>query len=73
MTRKIYNVVKYFCHHQKKKLKNLFEVALQHLFNIFILLNTVFNLKLRLKLKINTKTLTFENLEEISQKNLAFS
>ena len=46
-------------------LKNTFKVALQFLFNVYILLNIVFNLKLNFKLKIDTKMLTFKNLEEI--------
>ena len=49
-------------------LKNTFEVAVQHLFNVVILFNTVFYLKLSFKLKIDPKTCTFKNLEEFSQK-----
>ena len=57
---------KVFCHHQfffliKYKLK----VALQYLFNVFILFNTGFYLKLNLKLKIGPKLCTFKNLEKI--------
>ena len=33
--------------------KNTFKVALQYLFNLFILFNIVFNLKLNFKLKID--------------------
>ena len=46
-------------------LKNTFRVALQFLFNVFILLNIDFNLKLDFKLKIDQKMRTFKNLEEI--------
>ena len=41
-------------------LKNTFKVALQYLFNVFILLNIVFNLKLNFKLKIVQKMNTFK-------------
>ena len=64
MTQKIYHVDKIFCHNQKKiTLKNTFKVALQYLFNVFILSNIVF--KLNFKLKIGPKMFTFKNLEEI--------
>ena len=46
-------------------LKNLFKVVLEYLFNVFILFNTVFYLKLNFKLKIDLKMCTFKNLEEI--------
>ena len=46
-------------------LTNTFEVALQYLFNVFILFNTVFYLKFNFKLKIDPKICTFKNLEEI--------
>ena len=42
-----------------------FKVALQYLYNVFILFNIVFNLKHKFKLKIDPKLRTFENLEEI--------
>ena len=45
----IFAIIKFFL------LKNIFKVALQHLFNNFILLNTVFNLKLNFKLKVDPK------------------
>jgi len=48
-------------------LKNTFKVALQYLSNVVILLKTVFNLKLHFKLKIDQKTCTFKNLEEIQK------
>ena len=41
------------------------KVALQYLFNVFILFNTVFYLEHNLKLKIDPKRCTFKNLEEI--------
>ena len=41
----------------------MFKVALQYLFNVFILFNTVFNFKL----KIYPKMCTFKNLEEIQE------
>ena len=56
----------FFCHHQKIHfLKNTFKVALQYLFNVFILFNIVFNLKLNFILKIDQKMRTFKNLDEI--------
>ena len=45
-----------FCHYH-----------LQYHFNAFVLLKTVFNLKLKFKLKIDPKTSTFKNLEEIQK------
>ena len=42
-------------------------MARQYLFNVFILFNTVFNLKLNFKLKIDPKRCTFKNLEEIKK------
>ena len=51
--------------------KNIFKVALLFLFNLVILLNTVFNLKLNFKLKVDPKTFTFKNLEVISLKPVA--
>ena len=43
-------------------LKIMFKVSSQYLFNVFILFDIVFNLKL---LKIDPKMLIFKNLEEI--------
>ena len=40
-------------------------------FHFFVQLNTVFNPKLNFKLKIDPKTATFKNLEEVSQKLVA--
>ena len=70
LTQKIYHI-------DKKKLsslkiflsKNTFEVSLQYLFNVFILFNTVFLLKF--KLKVDPKTRTFKNLEKICLKSVA--
>ena len=45
--------------------KKTFKVALQYLFNIFILLNIVSYLNF--KLKIHPKMCTFKNLEKILQ------
>ena len=45
-------------------IKKSFKGALQYLLNVFIQLNAVFNLKINLKLKIDPKMCTFENLEE---------
>ena len=50
---------------KKILVKNIYKVALQYLFNVFILFNTVFYLKLNFKLKIDPKMNTFKNLEEI--------
>ena len=46
-------------------LKNIFKVAIQYLFNVFVLFNTVSYLKLSFKLKIDPKMFTFKILEEI--------
>ena len=52
----------FFGHHQKLfLLKNIFKLALQYLFNVFMLFNTIFNLKL---LKIDQKMRIFKNLEK---------
>ena len=45
----------------------MFKVALQYIFNVVILLNTGFNLKLNLNFKIDPKTCTIENLKEIQK------
>ena len=44
---------------------NTFGVALQYLFNVYILFNTVFHLKLNFEIEIDPKTCNFESLEEI--------
>ena len=60
------------CHHQIfLLLKNTFKVVLQYLFNVAIPLDTVFYLILIFKLKIDSKTWNFKNLEKICQKHLA--
>ena len=70
MTQNIYNIGEIFCHNQKIFfLKNTSKVALQYLFNVFVLFNIVFNLKFNFKLKIDQKVRTFKNLKEI-MKNL---
>ena len=70
MTQKIYLLnKKNCCHYYKKDIE--FKVALQYLFNVVIIFKTVFYLKLILKLKLDSKTFNFENLEKISQKILA--
>ena len=49
-------MIKIICFYNKENnLKNTFKVALQYLFNVVILLNTVFYLKLCFKLKIDPK------------------
>ena len=53
------------------KLKHTFKVASQYLVNVVILLSIVFNVKLSFKLKIDLKTYTFKNLEEVTLKNVA--
>ena len=68
MTQKIYHKIKSskICHDQKFfLLKNTFEVPLQYLFKVFILLDTIFYLELNFKIKIDQKICTFKNLEEI--------
>ena len=68
MTGKIYHRDKNNLSSSKKIWsKNTFKVALLYLFDVVILLNTNFNFKL----KIDSKTCTFKNLEEISQKPVA--
>ena len=63
---------KKICHHQKKIIIKTFKVvASQYLFNIVILVNTVFYLKLNFNLKIDPKTCTFKNMEKISRKPVA--
>ena len=47
--------------------KNIFKVALQYLFNVVILLNTVSYLKLNLRLKIDPEICIFKHLEEIQK------
>ena len=54
-------MTKNFCDHQFFLLKNIFKISLQCLFNAVILI----------KLKIDPKTCTFKNHEEISQKQVA--
>ena len=49
-------------------IKQLIQVALQYLFNVFIIFNTASFLKLNFKLKIDQKMYTFNNLEEIFPK-----
>ena len=61
----IKNIDKYFCHHQKCCIKNTFKVALQYLFKVFILFNTVFYLIFNLKLQINPKMCAYKNLKDI--------
>ena len=41
----------------------MFKAALKYFLKIIILLNTVFDLKLNFKVKIDLKTCTFKNLE----------
>ena len=80
MTQKIYHKDKILCYLQKEfLLKNKFKVVLQYIFNVVILL-TFFSLKLSFKLKMDPKACIFknlgeiqQNLEKISQKNLATS
>ena len=52
-------------------LKNTFKVALQYIFNIFKLFNTVSYLKLNFKPKIDPKMCTFKNLEKFLKKQVA--
>ena len=65
LTQKIHLVDKFFCHHQNFFFLNTFKVALKFLYNVFILFNVVFNLKLNYKLKTDPKMRTFKNLGEI--------
>ena len=63
MTRKTYQTKKKFCLYQIFLLKNIFKVALEYLFNGFILFKTIF--KLYFKLKIDPKMCAFKNLKGI--------
>ena len=47
------------------------KVDLQYIFKVVILLNTVLNLKISFKPKIDPEVCTFKNMEEISQKSVA--
>ena len=71
---------KKICHHQKLfLLKKTLKVALEYLFNVSILFNSVSYLKINFILKIDQKCGlflkqsrgNFENLEKICQKHLA--
>ena len=63
---KNYHIEKYFLSSSNIfLLENTFKVALQYVFNVFKLLNTVSYLKLNFKLKIDSKMCNFKNLEEI--------
>ena len=58
-----------FCHYQKFfLLKNIFKVALQYLFNVFILFNTVSYLKL----KIDSKNLSYKLKKVVIVKKLFY-
>ena len=59
--------MKSFCHHQKLFIKNTFKVALQYAFNVVLLLNPVFNLKLNTKQKKDLKRELSKNLEVIQK------
>ena len=48
-------------------LKNTFQVTIQYLFNVFILINTASYIKLNFKLKIDPKMCTFRNLEKLEK------
>ena len=66
MTKNNYHVDKIFCHNKKNfSLKDTFEVILQYIFNVFIVFNIVF------KLKVDPKMRTFKNLEKIKKKRVA--
>ena len=51
--------INFLFHHQFFLFNNTFKVALQYLFNVFILINTVCYLKLKSKLKIDQKVCIF--------------
>ena len=66
MTQKICYIDKKFLSSSNNFLfENTFKVALQYLFNVFILLNIVSYLKLNFKLEIDPKMCIFKNLEEV--------
>ena len=65
LTQKIYQTDNFFLTSSNFFIKYTFEIALQYLFNVFILYNTIFYLKLNFKLKIDPKMCTFKSLEEI--------
>ena len=62
LTQKIYHVDKIFV---TSTFLNTFKLALQYLFNVLLLFNTVFYFKLNFKLKIDPKMSFFKNLEKI--------
>ena len=48
-------------------LKNTLKVALQYLYNLFILCKTVYYFQLNLKLKIDPKMCTFKNMKKFGK------
>ena len=48
-------------------LKNTLKVALQYLYNLFILFKTVYYFQLNLKLKIDPKMCTFKNMKKFGK------
>ena len=52
-------------------MNNIFKIALQNLFNIFILFNTASYFKFNFRLKIDPKMFTFKNLEKVWKKRVA--
>ena len=59
----LYNIILY---------KKTFKESLRYLFNVLILINTVFYLKLEFKLKIDQCKITFKNLQEIKKSRKIF-
>ena len=62
---KIYHINISFCYHQNYLFLNTLKVTLRYLLNVIILFNNLFYFTLNFKLKIDPKTCTFKNLEEI--------
>ena len=52
-------------------LKNTFKVALHSIFNIALLIKTIFNPRYDFKLKVDPKMHTFKNLKKIYQVSVA--
>ena len=72
MTQKIHHIDKKdFDNHKNYLLKNTFKVGFQYIFYVVKLFNTFIYLKLSFKLKIDLKTCSIKNLEEIYQKQVA--
>ena len=64
--KKLFLDIQFFCYYQNFFV-SIFKIALQYIFNVFVLFDTVFKLKLNFKLKIDPKMCIFLNLEKIKK------